>query len=65
MDKKLKAIIVEHYGTQRAFCKATGIPEADLSNYLHGIKDWRPEHSEQAVKRLGAGAKEMIHPRRK
>lgn len=52
MDFKLKAKIVERYGTQRNFSKVTGIHEAYLSDYLTGARPWRNEHKEQAIKCL-------------
>jgi hypothetical protein len=59
MDYKLKAKIVERYGTQRNFSKACGIPEYTLSNYLRGAWKWKPEHKEQ-VERCLPEAKELL-----
>ena len=39
--EKLKARIVEKFGTQKAFADAVGMYESTLSRYLSSGKDWK------------------------
>lgn len=38
--EKLKARIIERFGSQNAFCEAIGMQKSTLSRYLSQGKDW-------------------------
>jgi hypothetical protein len=43
MKRKLKAKIVQEYGTQVRFCRHTNIQPGKLSNYLRGHVELKPD----------------------
>ena len=50
-DFETQTEIKKKFGTQRKFSQISGIPEVALSNYLRGVKPWKPEHAKKAVSR--------------
>ena len=57
--EKLKARIIERFGTQRAFCEAVGMYESTLSRYLSTGKDWKGSKLIKAVEVLAIPASEV------
>ena len=57
--EKLKARIIERFGTQRAFCEAVGMYESTLSRYLSTGKDWKGSKLIKAVEVLAIPANEV------
>lgn len=49
---KLKARIVEKFGTQKAFCEAIGVAPSTLSRYLNEGLDWKSSTLIKAVRAL-------------
>lgn len=47
--EKLKARIVEKYGTQKAFAEALGMTEPSLSRLLTNGKDWKASMIMKAI----------------
>jgi hypothetical protein len=60
MNWKLKARIVENFGSQRNFAKVAGIPEPYVSDYLRGNKPWPESHQRTAIKLLGRDAGNLM-----
>ena len=57
--EKLKARIVEKFGTQKAFCEAVGMYESTLSRYLSSGKDWKGSKLIKACELLEIPASEV------
>lgn len=57
--EKLKALIVERYGSQKAFCEAVGMNESTLSRYLKRGGDWKGSLMINAIKALSISADEV------
>ena len=55
---KLKALIIERYGTQKRFAEAVGINQSTLSRYLAG-RSWGGEELVRAAKALGISFDEI------
>lgn len=47
MDRKLKARIIQHYGSQGAFAEALGVHESNVSLILSGKRQLNREKAEQ------------------
>lgn len=60
MNWKLKARIVEIFGSQRNFAIVAGIPEPYVSDYLRGNKPWPESHQRAAIKLLGHEVGELL-----
>lgn len=56
--EKLKALIVEKFGTQKRFAEAVGINQSTLSRYLAG-RSWGGEELVKAAKALGISFEEI------
>jgi hypothetical protein len=50
---ELEGLILEHFPSRRAFCKATGLSEDMLSHVLAGRKDLSLEALTEALRRIG------------
>ena len=57
--EKLKARIVEKFGTQKAFADAVGMYESTLSRYLATGKDWKGSKLIKACELLEIPAHEV------
>jgi hypothetical protein len=62
---ELASLIREHFPSQRAFCKATGLSEDMLSHVLAGRKDLSLAALEQALDRIGYSLRILPAPQRK
>jgi hypothetical protein len=50
---QLEELVLNHFPSRRAFCKATGLPEATLDDVLAGRKDLSLESLSKALERAG------------
>jgi hypothetical protein len=60
----LAELIREHFPSQRAFCKATGLSDAMLSHVLAGRKDLSLQALQQALERIGYRLRVVPRPNR-
>jgi len=60
MNLKLKAKIIENYGSQYKFAHALGVREIEVSAFVRGHKSLSPEKRREWARLLKCKAKDLV-----
>jgi len=62
MNRKLKARIIEHFGTQADFAQTLDVDESLISRVVRGRRELSPEQKQEWAKHLESDPDEVFRP---